>query len=211
MRIIELAGVALLLVGCSAPSTPVPVRGSVEPLVGEWVGDYQSQETGRSDRTGHLHRQPARADAEVQPRGDVGLDIVAALSMTAALVFGEELAACVVALMYAGGLAVMRYSSTPMSLELGAGVLMGFGLSGCSFNLVLSAFSKLLPPERRGIALGAGTAAGSFGQFLFAPFGLLGQAITIPGNPAPDPRSTQRLAPGAKRSNCAQSSAWRVQ
>ena len=48
MRIIELAGVALLLVGCSAPSTPVPVRGSVEPLVGEWVGDYQSQETGRS-------------------------------------------------------------------------------------------------------------------------------------------------------------------
>jgi len=36
-------------------------------------------------------------------RGDVGLDVVAALSMTAALVFGEELAAVVVALMYAGG------------------------------------------------------------------------------------------------------------
>jgi heavy metal translocating P-type ATPase len=36
-------------------------------------------------------------------RGDVGLDIVAALSMTAALVFGEQLAAVVVALMYAGG------------------------------------------------------------------------------------------------------------
>ncbi|MBB4038497.1 heavy metal translocating P-type ATPase [Microvirga flocculans] len=36
-------------------------------------------------------------------RGDVGLDIVAALSMTAALVFEEPLAAVVVALMYAGG------------------------------------------------------------------------------------------------------------
>ncbi|WP_113911177.1 heavy metal translocating P-type ATPase [Roseovarius dicentrarchi] len=36
-------------------------------------------------------------------RGDVGLDIVAALSMTAALVFGETLAAAVVALMYSGG------------------------------------------------------------------------------------------------------------
>ncbi len=36
-------------------------------------------------------------------RGDVGLDIVAALSMTAALVVGEELAAAIVALMYAGG------------------------------------------------------------------------------------------------------------
>ncbi len=76
------------------------------------------------------------------------------------------------ALLYAGGLLLMRYSSTPLSLNLGAGVLIGFGLSGCSFNLVLSAFSKLLPAEKRGLALGAGTAAGSFGQFLFAPFGV---------------------------------------
>ncbi len=36
-------------------------------------------------------------------KGDVGLDIVAALSMTAALAFGEMLAAAVVALMYSGG------------------------------------------------------------------------------------------------------------
>ena len=35
--------------------------------------------------------------------GDFGLDIVAALSMSAALIFGEELAAAIVALMYAGG------------------------------------------------------------------------------------------------------------
>src|SRR5260370_13968483 len=36
-------------------------------------------------------------------RGDVGLDIVAALSMLAALLFAGYLAAVVVALMYAGG------------------------------------------------------------------------------------------------------------
>ena len=36
-------------------------------------------------------------------RGDLGLDIVAALSMSAALAFGETLAGNVVALMYAGG------------------------------------------------------------------------------------------------------------
>ncbi len=36
-------------------------------------------------------------------RGDFGLDIVAALSMSAALVIGEHLAAAIVALMYAGG------------------------------------------------------------------------------------------------------------
>ena len=76
------------------------------------------------------------------------------------------------ALLYTAGLVLMRYAATPLSLDIGAGVLIGFGLSGCSFNLVLSAFSKLLPPERRGLAFGAGTAAGSFGQFLFAPFGV---------------------------------------
>jgi predicted MFS family arabinose efflux permease len=63
----------------------------------------------------------------------------------------------------------MRYAGTPLSLDIGAGFLIGFGLSGCSFNLVLSAFGKLLPSRWRGIALGAGTAAGSFGQFVFAP------------------------------------------
>src|SRR6201995_4624468 len=86
--------------------------------------------------------------------------------------FGVLRVMCVGAVLYAGGLFMMRYAATPLSLDIGAGVLIGFGLSGCSFNLVLSAFSKLLPPERRGFALGAGTAAGSFGQFLFAPFGV---------------------------------------
>src|ERR1700758_4175471 len=86
--------------------------------------------------------------------------------------FGTFRVMAVGALLYAGGLLMMRYASSPLSLNLGAGVLIGFGLSGCSFNLVLSAFSKLLPPRQRGIALGAGTAAGSFGQFLFAPFGV---------------------------------------
>ncbi len=86
--------------------------------------------------------------------------------------FGILRVMCVGALLYAAGLLMMRYAATPLSLNIGAGVLIGFGLSGCSFNLVLSAFSKLLPVERRGAALGAGTAAGSFGQFLFAPFGV---------------------------------------
>src|SRR3977135_4431981 len=86
--------------------------------------------------------------------------------------FGVLRVMCVGAVLYAGGLVMMRYAATPLSLDIGAGVLIGFGLSGCSFNLVLSGFSKRLPPERRGIALGAGTAAGSFGQFLFAPFGV---------------------------------------
>ncbi|HWK86152.1 MAG TPA: MFS transporter [Xanthobacteraceae bacterium] len=86
--------------------------------------------------------------------------------------FGTARVLCGGMLLYAAGLALMSVSTTPLLLDITSGVLIGFGLSGCSFNIVLSAFGKLLKPEWRGIALGLGTGAGSFGQFLFAPFGV---------------------------------------
>jgi MFS family permease len=85
--------------------------------------------------------------------------------------YGAVRVLCVGALMYMAGLVVMAYASSPGMLTIGAGVLIGFGLSGCSFNLVLGAFGKLLPDKWRPMAFGAGTAAGSFGQFLFPPIG----------------------------------------
>ncbi len=86
--------------------------------------------------------------------------------------FGTVRVLCTGILLYAAGLALMTVSTTPITLDITAGVLIGFGLSGCSFNIVLSAFGKIMKPEWRGLALGFGTAAGSFGQFLFAPFGV---------------------------------------
>ncbi|OYW55088.1 MAG: MFS transporter, partial [Rhizobiales bacterium 12-68-15] len=83
--------------------------------------------------------------------------------------FGTVRVLCVGALIYASGIALMSYASTPGLLHLSAGVLVGFGLSACSFNLVLAAFGKLLPDRWKSIGFGAGTAAGSFGQFLFPP------------------------------------------
>jgi MFS family permease len=73
------------------------------------------------------------------------------------------------ALLYIVGIAWMAYATTPLELHLSAGVLIGFGLAGCSFTLVIGAFGKLMPVHWRTIAFGAGTAAGSFGQFLFSP------------------------------------------
>jgi len=83
--------------------------------------------------------------------------------------FGAVRVICAGAILYALGLAVMAYAATPGLMHLGAGVLIGFGLSGSSFNLILGAFGKLLPPEWRPLAFGAGTAAGSLGQFFFPP------------------------------------------
>jgi MFS family permease len=73
------------------------------------------------------------------------------------------------ALIYALGLAAMAYSTTPAMLHLTAGVVVGFGLAGASFTIVIGALGRLMPPEWRTFAFGVGTASGSFGQFLFSP------------------------------------------
>jgi MFS family permease len=72
-------------------------------------------------------------------------------------------------LLYAVGLVLMAYSSSPGMLALSAGLLIGFGLSGSSFTIVIGAFGKLMPPQWRSLSFGMSTAAGSFGQFLFSP------------------------------------------
>jgi MFS family permease len=76
------------------------------------------------------------------------------------------------AILYAAGLVLMAYSTTPAMFHLSSGVLLGFGLSGCSFPLAIGALGKLVPESWRSTAFGAGTAAGSFGQFLFSPLAL---------------------------------------
>jgi MFS family permease len=86
--------------------------------------------------------------------------------------FGTIRVIIVGTLLYATGIFMMAHASTPGMLYLSSGVLIGFGLSGCSFNLVISSFGKLLPESWRSLAFGAGTASGSFGQFLFSPLGV---------------------------------------
>ncbi len=73
------------------------------------------------------------------------------------------------AVLYCAGLILMAHSTTPGTLDLTAGVLTGLGIAGSSFTIVIAAFGKLMPPHMRTLAFGAGTAAGSFGQFLFSP------------------------------------------
>lgn len=75
---------------------------------------------------------------------------------------------------YALALFVMSWAPTPLWLHVSAGIMIGIALAACSFSIVLAAFGRIVTPEKRTIAFGIGTAAGSFGQFLFAP---LGQAL----------------------------------
>ncbi|MGH3089041.1 MAG: MFS transporter, partial [Rubrobacteraceae bacterium] len=72
---------------------------------------------------------------------------------------------------YAAGVALMAVSSTPLAFNLTAGLLVGLGLSGGSFTIVIAALGRLAPREKSSQAMGLATAAGSLGQFAFAPLG----------------------------------------
>ena len=72
---------------------------------------------------------------------------------------------------YALGVALMAVSLTPLAFNLTAGVLVGLGLSGSSFTIVIAALGRLVPEHRRSWAMGLATAAGSLGQFAFPPLG----------------------------------------
>lgn len=71
---------------------------------------------------------------------------------------------------YTLGVALMATSSTPLGLHLTAGVLVGIGLSGGSFTIVIAALGRLVREDQRSWAMGMATAAGSLGQFVFAPW-----------------------------------------
>lgn len=73
------------------------------------------------------------------------------------------------AILYAAGIYLMAHSTTPAMMHISAGVLIGFGLSGCAMPAIIGAVGKLVPENWRLIAFGACTAAGSFGQFLYSP------------------------------------------
>jgi MFS family permease len=75
------------------------------------------------------------------------------------------------ALLYATGIVLMPFSHTPFLMFLSGGLLVGVGIATASFSIVMAAFGRLVPPEKRSWAFGIATAAGSMGQFVFAPMG----------------------------------------
>lgn len=82
-------------------------------------------------------------------------------------------------LCYAAGMWGMSYSTTELAMVSTAGLLVGAGVAGTAFGIVLPALARAVPEDRRGWALGVGTAAGSFGQFLVVP--LMQELVDLAG------------------------------
>jgi len=74
-------------------------------------------------------------------------------------------------LCYLAGLLVMGQASGVLALNLGAGLLVGLGMSGCGFAVVLGAVGRLVSDRQRSLALALASAGGSFGQFIMIPLG----------------------------------------
>jgi len=74
-------------------------------------------------------------------------------------------------LLYVIGLALMAYSETGWEFSLSAGLLVGTGLSCSGWAIVFGVVARAYPPEKRTLALGITSAAGSFGQFIMLPYG----------------------------------------
>jgi MFS family permease len=74
-------------------------------------------------------------------------------------------------LCYATGLAAMAFSETGVLFNISAGLIVGLGLSGSAFGVVMGVVGRAFPPEKRSMALGVVGAGGSFGQFIMLPYG----------------------------------------
>lgn len=77
---------------------------------------------------------------------------------------------------YGVGLLLMAQAPTVAAFTLSAGLLVGVALSGTAFAVVYGGLSRMMPPERRGWALGMAGAIGGLGQFFMVPVaqGLIG-------------------------------------
>lgn len=74
-------------------------------------------------------------------------------------------------LLYSLGIALMAFSETGWEFGLSAGLLVGAGLSCSGWAIVFGVVARAYPPEKRTLALGITSSAGSFGQFIMLPYG----------------------------------------
>jgi MFS family permease len=75
------------------------------------------------------------------------------------------------AVIYAGGVALMAYSSEPFQMHLTAGVLVGLGTAFASFMIVMATMARKVALKWRTLVMGIATASGSIGQFTMVPLG----------------------------------------
>ena len=83
--------------------------------------------------------------------------------------FGDRKAITLGLVLYAIGVFVSSTASTPEAHQF-LNILIGFGIAGSGFGPILAVVGRTASPEKRSLALGITTAAGSAGQVVGPPF-----------------------------------------
>ena len=81
---------------------------------------------------------------------------------------GDRKAIIIGALLYATGLVASAYTTTPFMMQ-SLEVLVGFGIAGTGFGVILAVVGRAASDENRSMALAVATAAGSAGQIVGPP------------------------------------------
>lgn len=81
---------------------------------------------------------------------------------------GDRKAIVLGAVLYATGLVLSSFAKTPFALQ-SLEVLVGLGIAGTGFGVILAVVGRAASDENRSMALGIATAAGSAGQVIGAP------------------------------------------
>ncbi|MCX7288641.1 MAG: MFS transporter [Rhodobacterales bacterium] len=82
--------------------------------------------------------------------------------------FGDRKAIIIGALLYALGLLLSAYAVTPGQHQALA-ILVGFGIAGTGFGIILPLIGRAASQEKRSLTLGIGSAIGSAGQVIGPP------------------------------------------
>lgn len=80
--------------------------------------------------------------------------------------YGDRLAIWLGFVCYLAGMILMVVAQTPLMMHAGAGLLVGLGVSGTAFGLILSVVGRATPEHKRAQALAMTAALGSLGQMV---------------------------------------------
>ena len=78
--------------------------------------------------------------------------------------YGDRVALWLGFVCYVTGMGICVVGTTPLAQHIGAGVLVGMGVSGTGFGTVLAVVGRVVPEEKRSYYLGVASAMGSAGQ-----------------------------------------------
>ena len=82
--------------------------------------------------------------------------------------YGDRKAIFLGSVLYAVGLILSSYAVTPLAHQF-LEILIGFGIAGMGFGVILAAIGRTTSEKNRSLALGIATSAGSLGQIIGPP------------------------------------------